>query len=155
MDPLDAFMSGIQEEVRKINRVDMRGGVKKGTKVTGKRQAIYVCCVVVTHEVMCMCSFPYIMIPSPRTMCVCTKRPHKRNVVIYYHFFFALEYFYHQTYSMRYIMKYEWVFFFFFLYYIFVNVYLTFFLFFHVSSFNRTYWYVYCVLFLPVCLELQ
>ncbi|XP_063862560.1 probable ATP-dependent RNA helicase DDX46 isoform X5 [Scylla paramamosain] len=34
VDPLDAFMSGIQEEVRKINRVDIRGGVKKGTKIT-------------------------------------------------------------------------------------------------------------------------
>lgn len=32
VDPLDAFMSGIQEEVRKINRVDMRGGVMKSTK---------------------------------------------------------------------------------------------------------------------------
>lgn len=36
VDPLDAFMSGIQEEVRKINRVDIRGGVKKGAKVAGK-----------------------------------------------------------------------------------------------------------------------
>lgn len=34
VDPLDAFMSGIQEEVRKISRVDIRGGVKKGTKIT-------------------------------------------------------------------------------------------------------------------------
>ncbi|KAG0710066.1 putative ATP-dependent RNA helicase DDX46 [Chionoecetes opilio] len=34
VDPLDAFMSGIQEEVRKINRVDIRGGIKRGTKVT-------------------------------------------------------------------------------------------------------------------------
>ncbi|XP_071516080.1 probable ATP-dependent RNA helicase DDX46 isoform X2 [Panulirus ornatus] len=32
VDPLDAFMSGIQEEVRKINRVDIRGGVKRGLK---------------------------------------------------------------------------------------------------------------------------
>ncbi|KAK4316047.1 hypothetical protein Pmani_012753 [Petrolisthes manimaculis] len=30
VDPLDAFMSGIQEEVRKINRVDIRGGIKRG-----------------------------------------------------------------------------------------------------------------------------
>ncbi|XP_076054170.1 pre-mRNA processing factor 5 [Oratosquilla oratoria] len=28
VDPLDAFMSGIQEEVRRINKMDVRGGVK-------------------------------------------------------------------------------------------------------------------------------
>lgn len=57
VDPLDAFMSGIQEEVRKINRVDIRGGVKKGTKVTGKRPAwCFVCCSVITHVVLCQSS---------------------------------------------------------------------------------------------------
>ena len=54
VDPLDAFMSGIQEEVRKINRVDIRGGVKKGTKITGKRPAqYYVCCGGVSHVIVC------------------------------------------------------------------------------------------------------
>lgn len=49
VDPLDAFMSGIQEEVRKINRVDIRGGVKKGTKVTGKGMGFSIWLVILKN----------------------------------------------------------------------------------------------------------
>lgn len=51
VDPLDAFMSGIQEEVRKINRVDMRGGVMKSTKPI---------CKILLHFHLLLCRVFYV-----------------------------------------------------------------------------------------------
>ncbi|XP_042243430.1 probable ATP-dependent RNA helicase DDX46 isoform X1 [Homarus americanus] len=49
VDPLDAFMSGIQEEVRKINRVDIRGGVRRmpkshtiGNEIIGMKKSVII-----------------------------------------------------------------------------------------------------------------